>query len=122
MAGFPRLRAKADGRLVRMIYGRRPAPVETIACNPAGPEEVARTLRQHGFAVRASETFTPRVRFADFEAFMDFAYRGGWLTPFIEAMGLHHAGAVTRAALNWLLFPIEDHHHIEVVLAQKQPR
>jgi SAM-dependent methyltransferase len=122
MAGFPGLRAKADGRLVRLLNGRRSAPVETIVCNPAGREEVVRTLRENGFAVRAGETFTPRVRFPDFEAFMDFAYRGGWLTPFIEAMGLHRTGRFTKAALNWLLFPVEDHHSIEVVLAQKKPR
>jgi hypothetical protein len=50
---------------------------------------------------------------------MDFAYYAGWLTPFIQALGLHRARALVRAILNAFFFPVQDHHSIEIVLAQK---
>ena len=37
---------------------------------------------------------------------MEFAYRGGWLTPLIESLGLHKAGVVKRWLLNRLVFPV----------------
>jgi SAM-dependent methyltransferase len=117
-AGFPVLQGKAKGRLIRWLYGKAPE-VDDVVFNPAGRDEVVRTLEANGFAIRAAETFQPHLRFGNLDEFMDFAYRGGWLTPFIEAMGLHKAGFVTRCAMNWFLFPVEDHHSIEIVLAQK---
>jgi hypothetical protein len=56
------------------------------------------------------------------DQFMDFAYRGGWLTPFIETLGVQKAGLTTRLLLDRFFFPIEDHHSIEIVLAQKVGR
>ncbi len=50
---------------------------------------------------------------------MDFAYHGGWLTPFVEAMGLHRLNRAARMLMNLFFFPVEDHHSIEIVLAQK---
>jgi SAM-dependent methyltransferase len=118
-AGFPNLQAKANSRLQRRLYGGRAVVVDDVVCNPAGREEVVRTLQNHGFAVRACETFEPRLRFGNLQEFMDFAYHGGWLTPFIESIGLHQAGAMTRLLMNWLFFPVHDHHSIEIHLAQK---
>jgi SAM-dependent methyltransferase len=118
-AGFPTLQAKADSRLLRLLGGGRPLAVGDLACNPTGRDEVVRTLHDHGFAVRDSETFQPDLVFRDFGQFMEFAHRGGWLTPFIEAYGLHQAGRLTRLLLNLFLFPVHDRHSIEIVLAQK---
>jgi SAM-dependent methyltransferase len=118
-AGFPVLQAKAATPALRWLFGGRGPAVDDLVCNPAGRDEVEQTLKQHGFAVRQCETFEPKIRFRNFDEFMDFAYRGGWLTPFVEALGLHKAGAATRLFLNALVFPVEDHHSIEIVLAQK---
>ena len=43
---------------------------------------------------------------------MEYAYTGGWLTPFIEDMGLHKAGRMIQTMLNTFVFPIKDHHRI----------
>jgi SAM-dependent methyltransferase len=120
MAGFPALQAWAGSRLVRWLgSGRAPAAGEVV-CNPAGRDEVVRTLEAHGFAVRAAETFAPPLEFRDFDRFMEFAHRGGWLTPFVEACGLHRAGWLTRFLMNRLLFPLNDRHSIEIALAQRK--
>ena len=65
------------------------------------------------------KTFDPKVEFKNFYGFMEFAYYGGWLTPFIEHLGLQNAKPLTKAAINAIFFPIRDHHSIEIVLAQK---
>jgi SAM-dependent methyltransferase len=121
-AGFPALQAKANGKLVRRLYGGKKLDVDDIVCNPAGRDEVVRTLEENGFAVRACETFEPPLTFRNLNQFMDFAYRGGWLTPFVETVGLHKAGLMTRLMMNWFFFPVKDHHSIEIVLAQKKDR
>lgn len=121
-AGFPTLQARANGKLVRRLYGGRTLAVDDIVCNPAGRDEVVHTLEENGFAVRACETFEPPLSFRNLSQFMDFAYRGGWLTPFVEMVGLHKAGLLTRWLLNWFFFPVKDHHSIEIVLAQKKDR
>src|SRR5262245_2143922 len=118
-AGFPVLQAKANGRLVRWLYGGRTLAVDDIVCNPAGRDEVVRTLEANGFTIRACETFEPPLTFRNLRAFMDFAYRGGWLTPFVETVGLDKASLMTRWLMNWFFFPVHDHHSIEIVLAQK---
>ena len=51
---------------------------------------------------------------------MEFGYRGGWLTPLIESMGLHRAGPLTRWLLNRLAFPVTDAHNIVIALGRKQ--
>ena len=51
---------------------------------------------------------------------MEFGYRGGWLTPLIEEMGLHKAGPVKRWLLNRLAFPVRDSHNIVVALGRKR--
>jgi SAM-dependent methyltransferase len=118
-AGFPALQAKARSKLLRWFCGGGGLSVDDVVCNPAGRTEVVEALESNGFAVREAETFEPALHFRNFDEFMDFAYRGGWLTPFIEALGLHKAGALTRWLVNRFFFPADDHHSIEVVLAQK---
>ena len=121
-AGFPTLQARANGKMVRRLYGGRTLAVDDIVCNPAGHAEVVGTLEESGFAVRACETFEPPLNFRNLREFMDFAYRGGWLTPFVETVGLHKAGLMTRWMMNWFFFPVKDHHSIEIALAQKKTR
>jgi SAM-dependent methyltransferase len=118
-AGFPALQAEADREIVRRAFGGKKLSVDQLACNPAGAEEVAQTLAENGFEVLEAETFEPAVKFKDLDEFLAFAYHGGWLTPFVEALGLHQAGRVKRLMLNLLCFPVEDHHSIEIVLARK---
>ena len=94
--------------------------MDDLVCNPANREEVVRVLESFGFVIREIETFEPALNFRNFDEFMDFAYRGGWLTPFIDRLGLQNAGVLTRALLNRFFFPVEDHHNIEIVLAQER--
>jgi SAM-dependent methyltransferase len=119
MAGFPALQAEANRQVVRRMLGGRRLAVDSMTCNPTGRQEIVSTLEAHGFAVAAAETFEPELSFADVDEFIEFGYRGGWLTPFIEALGLHEAGTMKRALVNLLCFPIEDRHNIEIVLAKK---
>jgi len=118
-AGFPVILREVNGRFLRWLFGGRTVDVGDYVCNPADGEELVRALEEFGFAVRKRETFRPALRFERFEDFMDFAYRGGWLTPFIEGLGVHKAGVLVRVLLNAFYFPVEDHHNIEIVLAQK---
>jgi SAM-dependent methyltransferase len=119
-AGFPALAAKMHSPILRMLFRGKTPAVDDLVCNPADQEEVARTLIDNGFVIRQCETFVPPLHFANFDEFLEFAYWGGWLTPFIEALGLHHSGRALRALLNALVFPIADQHNIAIVLAQKK--
>ncbi len=67
----------------------------------------------------AGETFEPQLAFDNFDQFMEFGYRGGWLTPLIETMGLHKAGPLRRWLLNQLAFPVQDMHNIVIALGRK---
>ena len=118
-AGFPTLQKKAQLPGMRWLFGRRTLNVDHHVCNPADHTEVVQTLESSAFVVRECQTFTPRVDFRNLNEFMDFAYYAGWLAPFIQALGLHRARAIVRAILNVFFFPVQDHHSIEIVLAQK---
>jgi SAM-dependent methyltransferase len=118
-AGFPALRAKADSRLVRWLAGAGSRTLDDVLTNPADLDDAVRTLENNGFEICAAETFEPVIDFRDFDEFMEFGYQGGWFTPIIEALGVHKSGAITRWLANRLLFPLQDHHDIVVVLARK---
>ncbi len=119
MTSFPALQAKANSRLVRWLgSSRAPAP-DQMVFNPAGQEQVVQTFEQNGFSVRICEMYKPRLEFRNFDQFMEFAYRGSWLTPFVEAAGLHKAGRITQFLMNRFVFPLVDHHHIVIALAEK---
>jgi hypothetical protein len=119
MAGFPALQKLARGKLLRLLRKGRSFDVRDFARNPADQDEVVRVLRGHGFTVCDCETFEPELDFKDFNEFYEFAYLGGWLTPVLEALGLHRPSAVLRTALNAWLFPVRDHHSIVIALARK---
>ncbi len=119
-AAWPALQARGQSPLLRrLVCGSGSYSVDELAMNPAGRDEVVATLKQNGFVVCAALTFEPSLLFRNFDEFIRFAYHGGWLTPFLEMIGLHKAGALTRWLLNRLVFPIQDHHNIEIVLARK---
>jgi SAM-dependent methyltransferase len=119
MAGFPVLQERAKGKLLAWAIGGRAFDVADFVCNPADQDEVVRVLREHGFLVCDCETFEPELYFKDFNEFFEFAYRGGWLTPIIELLGLHRPRPFLRAMLNVWFFPVRDHHSIVIALAQK---
>jgi SAM-dependent methyltransferase len=118
-SGFPVLQQKANSKLVKWLFGIKGVEVGEFVCNPADQAEVAGTLQQAGFVVRECATFRPPLHFHDFKDFLEFAYYGGWLTPFVEALGLHRARPLIRAILNQFVFPVHDHHSIVIALAQK---
>lgn len=116
---YPALQAVANNRWLRWLFRAPALDVDTMVLSPKNQQEVLDIMDGNGFVVRQCETYRPRLRFRDLDEFLEFAYYGGWLTPIIETAGLHKAGAVTRFLLNHLLFPMEDHHVIEIHLAQK---
>jgi SAM-dependent methyltransferase len=118
-AGFPALQAKANAKPLKWLFRGKTLRLDDMVFNPADRAEVVETLESNGFVVREAETFEPPLFFKKFKDFMDFAYRGGWLTPILEMLGLHKANAMTRLMLNLFFFPVHDHHNIEIVLAQK---
>src|SRR5262245_45304711 len=113
---YPALQAKADSKFLRWLAGAGSRTIEDEFINPADLGAVIATLEAHGFEVCEGETFEPALDFRHFDDFMDYAYRGGWLTPAIEAVGLHKAGPFKRWAINRLLFPLRDHHSIAIAL------
>ena len=119
---YPGLQAKANNKLLRWMFGGQSLDIDSMVLSPANQQEVFAVLERSGFVVRQCETFQPKLKFRDLDEFLDFAYYGGWLTPFIDAIGLHQAGAFTRFILNRFFFPMEDHHSIEIHLAQKVSR
>jgi SAM-dependent methyltransferase len=117
--GFPALNRLTRSVVVRWLFGSRGFDPGEIVSSPRDRADLARQLSAHGFSVRLAETFVPEFRFANYEEFLDVCYRGGWLTPFIEAWGAHKAGRTLRLLLNTFVFPLRDHHVIEIVLAEK---
>ena len=55
---------------------------------PNNQREVVSVLEKHGFEIVVAETYEPKLHFPDFATFMEYGYRGGWLTPFIEEIGV----------------------------------
>jgi len=119
LAGFPALRAKADSGIARWLAGAGSRTLDDILTNPTDQDDAVRTMEENGFAICAAETFKPVLDFRDFDEFMEFGYQGGWFTPILEALGVHKSGAIKRWLANRLLFPLQDHHDIVIVLARK---
>src|SRR5262249_9034105 len=116
LEGFPVLQRKANTRLIRWLFGIQKLEASAFVNNPCNERHVKRLLERTGFEIQECETFQPRAAFRDWKEFLEFAFYGGWLTPFIESLGLHEAGAAIRVVLNRLFFPMEDHHSIVIAL------
>jgi SAM-dependent methyltransferase len=119
-SAYPGMQRKGNSKLLRWLSGAGTRQVDETVLNPANLQEVAETMKSHGIEVCAGETFEPAIEFNDFDQFMEFAYRGGWLTPLIESIGLHRAGAVKRWLFNRFIFPVKDSHNIVIALGRKQ--
>lgn len=118
--GFPLLQKKAASLpFKKMLFGSATMQVEDFVCNPVDVNEVVHLLEDNGFTICESQTFCPNLYFSNLKDFMDFAYYGGWLTPFVEAIGLHRAGSFLRWYLNTFYFPTQDQHKIVLALARK---
>jgi ubiquinone/menaquinone biosynthesis C-methylase UbiE len=120
-AAYPKLRHTAQSMLVRLIFSKwRPLDLSGLI-TPDDAAAVVGVFARHGLEVCSVETFEPQLDFKNFDEFMAFGYRGGWLTPFIEELGLHKAKPSMQRLLNTFVFPISDHHKIAIGLARKPP-
>ncbi len=117
--GYPALQKIARSRVLQALFNRGGASAEENLLTPEDEEEVNRRFEDARFESEISETFEPELRFEDFDGFMEFAYHGGWLTPFVEELGLQSARWLTRRFLNSAVFPIKDHHSIVIAVARK---
>ena len=118
-AAYKALQAKGDSKLLRWLSGAGTRKMDDTVLNPADLREVTDTMAAHGLEARHGETFEPALNFENFDDFMEFGYRGGWLTPLIESMGLNNAGPAKRWVINRLIFPVKDAHNIVLVLGRK---
>ena len=116
--GYPELQRRAQHPLLKLLYGGHGPSLGGMIC-PENQEEVAGILTDAGFEISRLETFQPRLEFPDFDAFIEYGYHGGWLTPFIEEIGLHRARRWQRSLLNRLVFPVTDHHSIVLAVARR---
>lgn len=119
-AAYPALQAKGNSKILRRLTGAGNRTMDDTVLNPADLREVADTMNAHGFDLCRGETFEPTLTFRDFDEFMEFGYRGGWLTPLLESMGLHQAGPIKRWLLDRIAFPVHDRHNIVVALGRKR--
>jgi SAM-dependent methyltransferase len=118
-AGFAELQKLANSKLLKRVFKGRSLDIDDFVCNPANHAEVVETFGENGFTVCECQLFEPDLDFEDLDDFLEFAYEGGWLTPFIEGLGLHRAGRIVRALLNAWVFPVHDQHNIVIGLARK---
>jgi SAM-dependent methyltransferase len=119
--GYPALQKKAESRLLRRMFGGAGKFQPADLITPADCQAVVDCFARHAFLNCQAETFEPELLFNDFDEFMEFAYHGGWLTPFVEELGLHRASKTLRRVLNSLVFPIRDYHRIAIALGKKCP-
>ena len=119
-SAYPTLQKKASSKLMQMLLGNKRIEFSSLI-TPTNQREVESIAEEHAYEVSAAETWEPELRFQNFDEFIDFSYHGGWLTPFIEELGLQKARPALRALLNTFSFPLEDHHTIVVALLRRAP-
>lgn len=115
---YPELQRKANTPLIRMFNRGRKAEREKLI-TPTDCDAVTSCFEKYSFETCSIELFEPELVFNDFEDFMEYAYRGGWLTPFVEHLGLQKVRPLTKKLLTSLLFPIHDRHRIAIGLARR---
>ena len=121
MASYPNLRKIEDSLVSKLIYwvsGNSKLDYDVVS-SPEGHSEVIEILEENDFEVCQIETFEPKIDFANLDDFLDFGYYNGWLTPFIEKLGIHKVSKMLSLMINILLFPIHDNQSIEIALARK---
>jgi ubiquinone/menaquinone biosynthesis C-methylase UbiE len=118
-SGYPALRRCATHPMVRLLFGGPSRSLEQMIC-PSSTTQVTQVMERSGFEIAASQTIEPRLHFENFDAFLDFAYHGGWLTPFIEEIGLHQLRGWKKRLLDQMFFPMTDNHSITLVVARKR--
>ncbi len=116
--GFSKLQQVSRSPLIKLLFGGHSPRLNDLR-TPTDQAEVERSLRNHSFEICEIETFLPQLQFRNFDEFMAFAWKGGWLTPFIEDVGLQNAGRLTQLLLNQFVFPVKDCHQIVIALARK---
>jgi S-adenosylmethionine-diacylgycerolhomoserine-N-methlytransferase len=84
---------------------------------PLTAEHVAAIVREQGFEIVEMERFRRSVRFASFEDFYDFGFRGGFFTHVFDALGPDTVAAL--ASLDGV-FPLEDRYEAAVILAKRR--
>lgn len=117
--GYGELQRRAAHPLLRLLFGGRQPNLQGMIC-PGNEQEIVSVLERTGFELICSETYMPQLDFRNFHSFMEYAYHGGWLTPFIEEVGLHKAKRWQQSVLNRLVFPVTDYHHIALALARRR--
>ena len=117
-SAFPELQRKASSRLIQMLLGNKKIEF-TGLITPDDQQEVEDIAEANAFEIPAAQTIKPQISFSNFDEFMDFSYHGGWLTPFVEELGLQNIRPTLRVFLNTFVFPIRDHHTVVVALMRK---
>lgn len=117
-AGYPELQRRAGHPLLKLLFGGGTTELQGMIC-PSNEQAVVKVLQQNGFEILMSETYKPELQFPDFASFIEYGYHGGWLTPFIEEIGLHKAKRWQQAILNRLVFPVVDYHSIVLAVARR---
>ncbi len=118
-AGYAELQRRAAHPLIKLLFGGKSPDLQGMIC-PDNEAQVTAVLERNGFEIVVSETHEPELQFPNFDSFMEYGYRGGWLTPFIEEIGLHKCKPWQQAILNKMVFPVTDHHNIVLVLAKRR--
>ena len=117
-SAFPGLQKKASSRVLQLLFGNKSLEMSNLI-TPRDQGEVLGVFESNGFEIVEAETFEPELAFRTFDEFMEFGYHGGWLTPFIEELGLQNARPSLRLLLNAMVFPLFDHHTVVIGLARK---
>lgn len=117
-AGYPELQRRAGHPLLKLLFGSGRPELQGMIC-PKNEQDIVKVMSANGFEILTSETFEPALQFPDFAAFIEYGYHGGWLTPFIEEIGLHRAKRWQQAILNRLVFPVADHHSVVLAVARR---
>jgi SAM-dependent methyltransferase len=107
---FSKLQEVSHSRLVKLLLGGKGPKLNDLKTP---------TDQSHSLEICDIQTFLPELLFRNFDEFMAFAWKGGWLTPFIEDVGIHKASRLIQFALNQFVFPVMDHHQIVIALVRK---
>jgi ubiquinone/menaquinone biosynthesis C-methylase UbiE len=110
MDAWPNLQAWA----LRLIPRER---LLELSPAPRTAEHIAAVVREQGLEIVEMERFHRTVRFASFEDFYDFGFRGGFFTHVFDGVGPDTVAGL--ASLDGV-FPLEDRYEAAVILAKRR--